>query len=99
MLQFLVRTGLSAVALLAIAGASQGKVVIEGSGFVTALIVAIVLGLANMIVKPICSSSPNPSPASLSCLTLGLSSILLSWLISGLYLLRGGARSRRGILG
>jgi putative membrane protein len=99
MLQFLVRTGLSAVALLAIAGASQGKVVIEGSGFVTALIVAIVLGLANMIVKPILQLIAESLTCVLSCLTLGLSSILLSWLHLGPHLLRGRARSRRGILG
>ena len=84
MLQFLVRTGLSAVALLAIAGASQGAVVIKGSGFVTALIVAVVLGLANMIVKPILMMAAESVTCVLSCLTLGLWSLVLSWLINGL---------------
>ena len=84
MIQFVVRTGLSAVARLAIAGASQGAVVIEGSGFVTALIVAIVLGLANMIVKPILMLAAESVTCVLSCLTLGLWSLVLSWLINGL---------------
>ncbi len=85
MLQFLVRTALSALALLAISGAAPKDVVISGSnGFLTALIVAAVLGLANMVVKPILMFAAESVTCLLSCLTLGLWSILLSWLINGL---------------
>ncbi len=92
MLQFLVRTALSAVALLFISGASQGQVVISGSnGFVTALIVAVVLGLANMVVKPILMFAAESVTCLLSCLTLGLWSILLSWLVSGLIFFIAGS--------
>ena len=92
MIQFLVRTGLSAVALLFIAGASQGKVVIAGSnGVMTALIVAVVLGLANMIIKPILMFAAESVTCLLSCLTLGLWSILLSWLVNGLIFFVAGS--------
>jgi uncharacterized membrane protein YvlD (DUF360 family) len=51
MLSFAIRTVISAVALLVIAGMSGGN--IEVISFADALIAAIVLGLANAVVKPI----------------------------------------------
>jgi putative membrane protein len=92
MLQFLVRTGLNAVALLFIAGASAGQVEIRGgNGWVTALIVAVVLGLANTFIKPILMIVAESVTCLLSCLTLGLWSILLSWLVNGLIFFLAGS--------
>ena len=91
MLQFLARTGLSAVALLAISGATKDVVISGPNGFVTALIVAVVLGLANMVVKPILMFAAESVTCLLSCLTLGLWSILLSWLVNGLIFFVAGS--------
>jgi putative membrane protein len=82
MLQFAVRTGLSAVALLAISGASNGQIVVKD--FVVALLAALVIGLANMVVKPILMFAAESATCVLSCLTLGLWSLALSWLINAL---------------
>lgn len=91
MLQFLARTGLSALALLAISGATKDVVISGPNGFFTALIVAVVLGLANMVVKPILMFAAESVTCLLSCLTLGLWSILLSWLINGLIFFVAGS--------
>lgn len=82
MISFIVRTAISAIALLAIAGASDKQVIV--SGFGAALIAALILGLANSIVKPILQYVAQSLTCVLSCLTLGLSSLLLSWLLNAL---------------
>ena len=82
MIPFIVRIAISAIALLAIASASAGQVVVGGFG--AALVAALILGLANFIVKPILQYIAESLTCVLSCLTLGLSSLLLSWLLNGL---------------
>lgn len=82
MLAFLLRLAISAVALLIIASLSGGA--IEFAGFGQAVLAALVLGLANAIVKPILQSIAQGATCILSCLTLGLSSLIISWLINGL---------------
>ena len=72
---------MSAIALLAIASVSEGQVVVIGFG--AALAAALILGLANFIVKPILQYIAVSMTCVLSCLTLGLSSLLLSWLLNG----------------
>jgi putative membrane protein len=81
MIAFLIRTVISAVALLVIANVSGGQIVV--SNFVSALIAAVVLGLANAVVKPILQFIAGSMTCVLSCLTLGLWSLILSWLING----------------
>ncbi len=80
MLSFFLRLLISAVALLFIAGASGGQ--IQVGNFTDALIAALVLGVANAVVKPILQFIAAALTLPLSCLTLGLWSLLLSWLLS-----------------
>ena len=79
---FLIRTAVSAVALLVIAGLSNGQIVVKG--FVAAILAALVIGIANAVVKPILEAIAGGMTCMLSCLTLGLWSLVLSWLLSGL---------------
>jgi len=82
MISFIIRTVINAVALIVIASVSGEQIKIEG--FVAAFIAAVVLGLANAIVKPILLGIAKGMTCVLSCITLGLSSLILSWLINGL---------------
>ncbi len=82
MIGFLIRTAVSAFTLLVIAGLSHGQIVVKG--FVAALLAALAIGLANAVVKPILEAIAGGMTCLLSCLTLGLWSLVLSWLISGL---------------
>ena len=78
---FAIRTLISAVALLAIAGSSGGQIIV--SDFFSAMIAAVVLGVANAVVKPILQFVAQSATCVLSCITLGLWSLALSWLING----------------
>ena len=82
MISFLIRIAVNAVALLFIAHLSNGTIVFQGFG--QAVLAAGVLGLANAIVKPALQMVAEGMTCVLSCLTLGLSSLLISWLINGL---------------
>lgn len=82
MISFLIRIAVNAVALLIIAGMSGGAIAFTGFG--NAVLAAIVLGVANAIVKPILQKVAEGMTCILSCLTLGLSSLVISWLINGL---------------
>ena len=82
MISFLIRIAVNAVALLVIAGFSGGAIAFKGFG--NAVLAAVVLGVANAIVKPILQKVAEGMTCVLSCLTLGLSSLLISWLINGL---------------
>lgn len=82
MIAFLIRLAVNAVALLIIAGMSGGAIAF--SGFGNAVLAALVLGLANAIVRPILEAIAKSMTCVLSCLTLGLSSLIISWLINGL---------------
>lgn len=82
MIPFLIRTAISAVALLVIAQLSNGQILVKN--FVAALIAALVIGVANAVVKPILMAITGSMTCVLSCLTLGLWSLVLSCLINGL---------------
>ena len=82
MLSFLIRLVISALALLGIANLSGGAISVNSVD--DALIAAIVLGLVNAFIKPILQFVAQALTLPLSCLTLGLWSLLLSWLINGL---------------
>ena len=82
MISFAIRTIISAVALLIIAGMSGGS--IQVTSFLDALIAAVILGLANAIVKPVLQWIAGSMTCVLSCITLGLWSLVLSWLINAL---------------
>lgn len=82
MISFIIRTVINAVALLIIANVSGGQIQVKG--FTAAVIAALVLGLANAVVKPILYAAAKAMTCVLSCLTLGLWSLALSWLINGL---------------
>ena len=82
MISFLIRTAINAIALLVIAQLSNGQIVVNN--FVAALIAALVIGVANAVVKPILMAITGSMTCVLSCLTLGLWSLVLSCLINGL---------------
>jgi putative membrane protein len=81
MIGFLLRLAISAVGLLVISSLSDGAIKLNGFG--NAVLAALVLGVANAIVKPILQSIAQGATCVLSCLTLGLWSLALSWLING----------------
>lgn len=82
MIGFLIRTAIVAVGLLLIGNFSGGA--IQFPSFGNAVLAAVALGLANAIVKPILQGIAQSATCVLSCLTLGLWSLLLSWLINAL---------------
>ena len=82
MLSFLLRTVINAVALLVIANVFRPYIEVSNIG--AAFIAALVLGVANATVKPILLIAANTATCALSCLTLGLWSLLLSWLVNAL---------------
>jgi putative membrane protein len=80
MIAFLIRLAINAAGLLFIANLS-GKA-IRVDNFTAALIAALVLGVANATVKPILYGIAKSMTCALSCLTLGLWSLFLSWLLN-----------------
>ena len=82
MFSFLIRLVISALALLGIANLSGGAIAVDSIG--DALIAALILGLVNAVIKPILEFVAQTLTLPLSCITLGLWSLILSWLINGL---------------
>ena len=78
MLAFLIRMALSAGALLLLSSPSVALVRVENNSWTTAIIVALVLGLANALVKPILMFFASILTLPLSCITLGLWNLVLS---------------------
>lgn len=68
--------------MLVIARISNGSIIV--GSFFTALVVALILGLANATVKPMLLGLAKAMTCALSCLTLGLWSLALSFLMNGL---------------
>jgi putative membrane protein len=81
MISFVIRIAINAVALLVIASLSQGRILVQGP--MAAFLAALLLGVANALVKPILQAVAGAMTCVLSCLTLGLWSLVLSWLING----------------
>lgn len=82
MIGFLIRLAASVLALFLVANFSSGAVQLQS---VTAgIIAALVLGIANAFVKPVLYWIGKQITCVLTCVTLGLWSLILSWLISGL---------------
>lgn len=88
MISFLIRTAINAAALLVIAQLSNGQILVKN--FVAALIAALIIGVANAVVKPILMAITGSMTCVLSCLTLGLWSLVLSCLINGLIFYMAG---------
>lgn len=82
MFSFFIRLVISALALVGIARLSGGAISVGGFG--NAIIAALILGLVNAVIKPILEFIAQALTLPLSCLTLGLWSLILSWLINGL---------------
>ncbi|MBW3635530.1 MAG: phage holin family protein [Armatimonadetes bacterium] len=80
MLSFFVRLIINAAALFFIAGASGGAIQVNGA--MTALLAALVLGVANALVKPILMFIAAALTLPLSCITLGLWNLVLSLLLN-----------------
>ncbi len=80
MISFFVRLAASVAALFFIAGASGGSIQVTtvGAGIITAL----VLGLANALVKPVLMFFTGILTLPLSCITLGLWNLVLSLLLN-----------------
>jgi len=92
MLGFLIRLLVSATALLFLAKASGGQIAVHTAG--DAAVAALVLGLANAVVKPVLEFVLKALTLPLSCLTLGLWSLALSVLLNGaLFYIVGHAMS------
>lgn len=81
MLSFLIRLAINAAALFFISGASGGAIQLTTAS--AAVVAALVLGLANAVVKPILMFITATLTLPLSCLTLGLWNLVLSMLING----------------
>lgn len=82
MIGFLVRLAASVAALFLVAHFSNGAVQLQN--LASAVIAAVVLGIANAVVKPVLFWVAKKVTCVLSCITLGLWSLILSWLISAL---------------
>lgn len=80
MIGFIVRLSINTAALFFIAGASGGAIQVRSLG--AALFAALVWGVANATVKPVLQFVAQLLTLPLSCLTLGLWSLLLSWLLN-----------------
>lgn len=80
MISFLLRLIVSAAALFFIAGASGGTIQVNSA--TAAIIAALVLGLANALVKPVLMFIAGTLTLPLSCLTLGLWNLVLSLLLN-----------------
>lgn len=89
MISFLIRIAVNALALLAIGALSGGTIVFTGFG--QAVLAAIALGIANAVVKPVLQTIAEGMTCVLSCLTLGLSSLIISWLVNGFLFYAAGA--------
>lgn len=82
MIGFLIRLAVSVVALFVVAHFSDGAVMLKST--FSAIIAALVLGFANAFMKPFLYWVAKKVTCVLSCITLGLWSLILSWLISAL---------------
>ncbi|MEO6909231.1 MAG: phage holin family protein [Abditibacteriaceae bacterium] len=82
MIGFIIRLVVSVFALFLVAHFSNGAIMVQN--MTSAVIAALVLGLANAFIKPILYFVAEKVTCVLSCITLGLWSLILSWLISAL---------------
>jgi uncharacterized membrane protein YvlD (DUF360 family) len=82
MISLLIRILINSAALLLIARLSNGAIIVHGFG--AAALVALLLGVAGATVKPVLLWLANTMTCALSCLTLGLWSLFLSFLVNGL---------------
>ena len=80
MLNFAIRTVVNAVALWLIAKHSHGMIAISSDE--TALLAAFVLGVLNAFVRPILFTLAKWVTCVLSCITMGIWTLVLSWLIN-----------------
>jgi putative membrane protein len=81
MLSFFIRLAATAGTLLLLASYSGGLISVKN--WPVAFIVAVVLGLANALIKPILMFIAGALTLPLSCITLGLWNLVLSWILSG----------------
>ena len=79
MIGFLVRSVINGLGLLFISKLGIG---IHVHTFGTALATAMVLGVANATIRPLLYAVASMATCALTCVTLGLWSLVLSWLIS-----------------
>lgn len=82
MISFLVRLALSAATLFFLAQTFPDSFIVRS--WTSAFIAALVLGLANALVKPVLLFVLKLLTLPLSCLTLGLWTLFLSWLLSAI---------------
>jgi len=82
MIGFFIRLAASVVALFLVAHFSNGAVQLNSVS--AAIIAAMVLGIGNAVVKPVLYWIAKKVTCVLSCITLGLWSLILSWGLSGL---------------
>ena len=82
MIGFFIRLAATVVALFAVAWFSNGAVQVKN--LPSGIIAALVLGVGNALVKPVLYFVAKKVTCVLSCVTLGLWSLLLSWLLSAL---------------
>lgn len=82
MIGFLIRLAISAATLILMANVSNGAIIVRN--WTTAFIAALVIGLLNALVKPVLGFIAGALTFPLSCITLGLWSLVLSWLLNGL---------------
>lgn len=81
MIGYIIRILINAFALLVIARLSDGAIAVHSFG--AAVIVALVLGIAGATVKPVLLYLAEAASCALTCLTLGLWSLFLSFVVNG----------------
>ena len=82
MIGFFIRLAASVVGLFLVAHFSNGAVVLHG--FTGKVIAALVLGFTNTVIKTVLYLAAKSVTCVFSCITLGLWSLILSWLLNGL---------------
>lgn len=82
MIGFIIRVLINAFALLVIARLSEGAIVVHSFG--AALVVCILIGITGATVKPFLLKMAKTVSCAFTCLTFGLWSLFLTFLVNGL---------------
>ena len=80
MISFLIRLTINAATLIALGNFSSGAIQVKS--WTSAFVAALILGFFNALIKPIAMAILSILTLPLSCLTLGLWTLVLSWILN-----------------
>ena len=80
MTSFFIRLAINAATLIALGNFSSGAIHVKSWG--AAFLAALILGFFNALVKPVAMAVLSLLTLPLSCLTLGLWTLVLSWILN-----------------